>query len=85
MWLMGFGALVSLVAQRPGLGLRIVVIRRLKCSGTGFDEDFYEATIWRLYYIYIVFKTVPVFMVLRMKTRYVTMKSRGRRYFYILV
>ena len=61
MWLMGFGALVSLVAQRPGLGLRIiviriVVIRILKCSGTGFDEDFYEATIWRLYiYIYIVF------------------------------
>ena len=53
MWLMGFGALVSLVAQRPGLGLRIVVIRIviriLKCSGTGFDEDFYEATIWRLY------------------------------------
>ena len=54
MWLMGFGALVSLVAQRPGLGLqivviRIVVIRILKCSGTGFDEDFYEATIWRPY------------------------------------
>ena len=50
MWLMGFSALVSLVAQRPGLGLRIVVIRIvviriLKCSGTGFDEDFYEATI----------------------------------------
>ena len=59
MWLMGFGALVSLVAQRPGLGLRIVVIqivviRILKCSGTGFDEDFYEATFWRLY-IYRVF------------------------------
>ena len=55
MWLMCFGALVSLVAQRPGLGfrivvIRIVVIRILKCSGgTGFDEDFYEATIWRLY------------------------------------
>ena len=94
MWLMGFGALVSLVAQRTGLGLRIVVIRivvirMLKCSGTGFDEDFYEATIWRLYIIYIVFflsfQTMPVFMVLRMKTRYVTMKSRGRSYFYILV
>ena len=57
MWLVDFGALVSLVAQRPGLGLqivviRIVVIRILKCSGMGFDEDFYEATIWRLY-IYI--------------------------------
>ena len=54
MWLMGFGALVSLVAQRSGLGLRIVkirivVIRILKSYGTGFDEDFYEATIWRLY------------------------------------
>ena len=54
MWLMGFGALVSFVAQRPGLGLRIVVIRIvviriLECSGTGFDEDFYEAPIWRLY------------------------------------
>ena len=54
MWLMGFGALVSLVAQRPGLGLRIVVIRIvvisiLKCSGTGFDQDFNKATIWRLY------------------------------------
>ena len=50
---------VLLVAQRLGLGLRIVVIRIvviriLKCSGTGFDEDFYEATIWRLY-IYIDF------------------------------
>ena len=59
MWLTGFGALVSLVAERPGLGLRIVVIRIvviriLKCSGTGFDEDFYEATIWKLY-IYIGF------------------------------
>ena len=54
MWLMGFGALVSLAAQRPGLGLRIVVIRILKCPGTRFDEDFYEPTIWKLY-IYIVF------------------------------
>ena len=57
MWLMGFGALVSLVAQRPSLGLRIVVIRIvviriLKCSGTGFDDDFYEATIWRLYIVF---------------------------------
>ena len=56
MWLMGFGALVSLVAQRPGwrlriIVIRIIVIRILKCSGTGFDEDFYEATIWKLYYI----------------------------------
>ena len=59
MWLMGFRALVSLVAQRPGLGLRnvvirIVVIRILKCYGTGFDEDFYEATIWRLYIFFFL-------------------------------
>ena len=59
MWLMDFGALVSLVAQRLDLGLRIVVIRIvviriLKCSGTRFDEDFYEATIWRLYYSFFL-------------------------------
>ena len=59
MWLMGFGALVSLVAQRPGLGLRIVVIRIvviriLKCSRTGFDEDFTKQQFGD-YIIYIGF------------------------------
>ena len=56
MWLTGFGALASLVAQCPGFGLRIVVIRIvviriLKCSRTGFDKELpflYEVTIWRL-------------------------------------
>ena len=46
---MGFGALVSLVAQRPGLGLRIVGIRILKCSGTGFDETFTSDNLETIY------------------------------------